>query len=94
MLQRKRTKESGSQASAPEEKSERGSPVERLRERNRAGRKETNSEAEYENQERMHEKSGRKERGKPKKRKQKGSTEEATVRQKREERGKEETEAE
>ena len=42
MLQRKRTKESGSQASAPEEKSERGSPVEQLRERSRVGRKETN----------------------------------------------------
>ena len=42
MLQRKRTKESESQASAPEERSKRGSPVEQLRERNRAGRKETN----------------------------------------------------
>ena len=41
VLKRKRTKESGSHASAPEEKSERGSPVEQLRERNRAGRKET-----------------------------------------------------
>ena len=65
MLKRKRTRGSGSQASAPEEKSERGSPVERLRERSRAGRKETNSEAEYGNQERMHEKSGRKEWGNP-----------------------------
>ena len=42
MLKWKRTKESGSQASAPEEKSERGSPVEQLRERNREERKETN----------------------------------------------------
>ena len=42
MLKRKRTKESGSQAPAPEERSERGSPVEQLRERSRAGRKETN----------------------------------------------------
>ena len=41
MLKRKRTKGSGSQAPAPEEKSERGSPVEQLRERSRAGRKET-----------------------------------------------------
>ena len=41
MLKRKQTKESGSQAPAPEEKSERGSPVEQLRERSRAGRKET-----------------------------------------------------
>ena len=42
MLKRKRTKESGSQAPAPEERSERGSPVEQLRERSREGRKETN----------------------------------------------------
>ena len=41
MLKRKRTKESGSQASAPEERSERGSPVEQLRERSREERKET-----------------------------------------------------
>ena len=40
-LKWKRTKESGSQASAPEEKSKRGSPVEQLRERSRIGRKET-----------------------------------------------------
>ena len=42
MLTRKRTRGSGSQAPAPEERSERGSPVEQLRERSRAGRKETN----------------------------------------------------
>ena len=42
MLKRKRTKESGSQAPAPERKLKRGSPVEQLRERSRAGRKETN----------------------------------------------------
>ena len=65
MLKRKRTKESGSQASAPEKRFERGSPVERLRERSRAGRKETNSRAEYENQDGRHGKPGRKERGKP-----------------------------
>ena len=41
MLKRKRTKGSGSQAPAPEGKTKRGSPVERLRERSRAGRKET-----------------------------------------------------
>ena len=41
MLKWKRTKGSGSQAPAPERKLERGSPVEQLRERNRAGRKET-----------------------------------------------------
>ena len=40
MLTRKQTKESGSQAPAPERKLERGSPVEQLRKRSRAGRKE------------------------------------------------------
>ena len=42
MLRRKRTKGSGSQAPIPEEKSEREAPVERLWERSREGRKETN----------------------------------------------------
>ena len=65
MLKRKRTKGCGSQAPAPEKRFERGSPVERLRERSRAGRKETNSRAEYENREGRHGKPGRKERGKP-----------------------------
>ena len=37
--------------------------MEQLWERNREGRKETNSEAEYRNRERAHEKSGGKERG-------------------------------
>ena len=37
--------------------------MERLWERSREERKETNSEAEYKNRERVHEKSGRKERG-------------------------------
>ena len=49
MLKRKRRSSSGSQAPAPEERSERGSPVEQLRERSRAGRKETISKAEYGN---------------------------------------------
>ena len=61
MLKRKQTKESGSQAPAPEEESERGSPVERLRERSRAGRKETNRKAEYGKQAGMQERSGRRE---------------------------------
>ena len=39
--------------------------MERLWERSREERKETNSEAEYENLEGRHEKSGRRERGKP-----------------------------
>ena len=94
MLKRKRTKESGSQASAPEKKFKRRSPVEQLRERSREGRKETNSKAEYKNREGTHGKPGGRERGKTKKRKRKRSTEEATVRQKQEEKGKEEAEAE
>ena len=51
-------------------------------------------EAEYENRERRHGKPGWRERGKPKKRERKRSTEEATVRRRQEEEGKEETEAE
>ena len=42
MLKRKRTKGSESQAPIPEERSEREAPVERLWERSREGRKETN----------------------------------------------------
>ena len=64
MLKRKRTQGSGSQAPAPEGKTKRGSPVEQLRERSRAGRKETIRKAEYGNRERKHEKSGWEERGK------------------------------
>ena len=44
MLKRKRTKESGSQAPIPAEKSKREAPVKQLWERNREGRKETNRE--------------------------------------------------
>ena len=73
MLKRKRTEGSGSQAPIPEERSERESPVERLRERSREGRKETGRRAEYENLEGRHERSGRRERGKPKKRERKGA---------------------
>ena len=94
MLKRKQTKGSGSQAPAPERKLERGSPVERLRERSREGRKETISEAKYWNRERVHEKSGRKERGRRKNRKRKTSTEEATVRQKQEEKERKKQKAE
>ena len=68
--------------------------VEQLWERSEEGRKETDSKAEYRNRERMHGKPGREERGKPRKRKQNRSTEEATVRRRQEEKGKEETEAE
>ena len=69
-------------------------PEERPWERIREGRKETYGEAEYQNRERMHGKPGKTERGKPKERKRERSTEEATVRRKQEEKGKEETEAE
>ena len=68
--------------------------MEQLWERSEEGRKETNSKAEYRNRERMHGKPGREERGKPRKRKQNRSTEEATVRRRQKEKGKEETEAE
>ena len=63
--------------------------MEQLWERSEEGRKETDSVAEYQNRERMHGKPGRKERGKPKDRKRERSTEEATVRRKQEEKGKE-----
>ena len=69
-------------------------PEEQLWERIREGRKETDRKAEYRNRERKHGKPGWKERGKPKERKQERSTEEATVRRRQEEKGKEETEAE
>ena len=68
--------------------------VEQLWERSEEGRKETYRKAEYRNREGMHGKPGRRERGKPKERKQERSTEEATVRRKQGEKGKEETEAE
>ena len=42
MLKRKGSKENGSQALIPEEKSKREAPVEQLWERSREGRKETN----------------------------------------------------
>ena len=81
----------------PEEKRKRKrrqALVEQLWERSEEGRKETDRKAEYQNRERMHGKPGRKERGKPKERKRERSTEEATVRRRQEEKGKEETEAE
>ena len=58
------------------------------------GMKGNEQEAEYLKTEGKHGKPGREERGKPKKRKRKGRTGEAAVRRDREERGKEETEAE
>ena len=64
--------------------------MERLWERSREGRKETNREAEYRNRGRKHGKPGWEERGRPRKRKRKRSTEEATVRRRQEDEGKEE----
>ena len=49
MLRRKQTKGSGSQAPIPEGKPEREAPVERLWERSREGRKETNREPSKQN---------------------------------------------
>ena len=49
MLRWKRTKGSGSQAPIPEERSKREAPVERLWERSREGRKETNREPSMQN---------------------------------------------
>ena len=59
--------------------------MDQLWERSEEGRKETNSKAKYRNREGMHEKSGRRERGKPGKRKRNGSTGEEAVRRNREE---------
>ena len=81
----------------PEEKRKqkrRQALVEQLWERSEEGRKETDSEAKYQNREGMHGKPGKTERGKPKERKRDRSTEEATVRRRQEDVGKEETEAE
>ena len=52
MLKRKRTKESGSQAPIPAEKSKREAPVKQLWERNREGRKETNRKPSTKNRKR------------------------------------------
>ena len=68
--------------------------MEQLWERSEEGRKETDSVAEYQNRERKHGKPGWEERGKPRERKRERRTEEATVRRRQEEKGKEETEAE
>ena len=93
MLKRKRTKESGSQAPAPEGKTKRGSPVEQLRERSREGRKETirkpSTKTGTECTGNQAGESGESQEAKAERR-----TGEATVRQKQWKRGKEETEAE
>ena len=70
MLKRKRTKGSRSQAPIPEGKPEREAPVERLWERSREGRKETNRELSMQNRKDfMGNQGGRK--GEPEKRKRK-----------------------
>ena len=93
MLKWKRTKESGSQAPAPEERSKRGSPVEQLWERNRVGRKETNRKLSTRTvKEGTRDQAGGN--GENRKARAERSTVKATVRQKQEDKGKEETEAE
>ena len=93
MLKRKRTRGSGSQAPAPEEKSERGSPVEQLRERSRVGRKETNRRPSTgTGKESMRNQAGRN--GENQEVKAEWLLEDATVRRNREEKGTEEAEAE
>ena len=63
-------------------------------EANQGRAKGNEQEAEYRNREGKHEKSGWRERGRPQERKRERSTEEATVRRRQEDVGKEETEAE
>ena len=62
-MKRKRTKECGREAENAEGESWKQAPVEQLWERSREERKETNSEAKYENLGGKHEKSGWRERG-------------------------------
>ena len=62
-MEGERTKESEPETENARSESRRQAPVERLWERSREERKETNSEAEYRNLEGRHEKSGRRERG-------------------------------
>ena len=62
-MEDKRTKESKSEVENAQSESRRQAPVERLWERNRVERKETNSKAEYRNLEGRHGKPGRRERG-------------------------------
>ena len=62
-MEGKRTKESEPEAENAGSESGRQAPVERLWERSREERKETNSEAKYRNLEGRHERSGRRERG-------------------------------
>ena len=93
MLKRKRTKESGSQALIPEERSEREAPVEQLRERNWEGRKETSRKPSTEEPEGRHGKPGWRE-GERQEARAEGRIGIATVRRKRGKEGTEETEAE
>ena len=62
-MESERTKESELEMENARSESGRQAPVERLWERNRVERKETNSEAEYRNLEGRHGKPGRRERG-------------------------------
>ena len=94
MLKRKRTKGNGSQALIPEEKSKREAPVEQLWERSWEGRKETNRKPSTRNRK---EGTGNQAGEKGKDLGSESGTEaprKPAVRRSREERGKEETEAE
>ena len=93
-LKRKWTKENGSQAPIPEEKSKREAPVEQLWERRREGRKETNRKQSTQNRTEC---TGNQAGRKRKKRQSESRAEKLkkpTVRQKQWKRGNEETEAE
>ena len=85
MLKRKRTKGSGSQAPIPEERSKREAPVERLWERSREGRKETNREPSKQNRKEADGKPAVDEGEEGRGRKKPNCTAEPTVRGKREE---------
>ena len=94
MLKRKRTKESGSHALIPEERSKREAPVEQLWERSREGRKETNRKPSTQNRK---EGTGNQAGNKGKDLESESGTEapkKPAVRRRREESGKEERKAE
>ncbi len=70
ILKRKRTKESGSQVFVPKEEIRKGITCGTAAGAKQGRMKGNHQKAEYENREGMHEKSGKRERGKRKKRKQ------------------------
>ena len=80
MLKRKRTRGSGSQAPIPEERSKREAPVERLWERSREGRKETNRKLSMQNRKEADGKPAVEDGEKGRRRKEPSLDEEPTVR--------------